>query len=62
MGYRVTRMKQLEEENSRLREESTFWEIEAKRQTAENGELKIKIAKAKDKLETLKERSEDSNG
>lgn len=45
MGYRVKRIKALEEENQKLKEESIFWEIEAKRQAAENGELKFKIGK-----------------
>jgi len=43
MGYRVKRIKALEEENKKLREESIFWEIEAKRQAAELGEIKIKL-------------------
>ena len=55
MGYRVKRIKALEEENKRLSQEKEFWNKEAIRQAAELGEMKIKIIKALNKLEPMQE-------
>lgn len=41
------------EEIEQLKKDKTFWELEAKRQAAELGEMKIKIAIAVNKIESI---------
>lgn len=50
MGYRVKRIKALEEENKRLTEENEYWKREALKWAAKLGENKMKIRGLLDKL------------
>lgn len=53
MGYRVKRIKALEEENGKLKKNMDFWRNEAIRLAAELGERKISEAMAGKKDENI---------